>query len=87
MKKRSNYYYNWGFLKNRVRHFWLKSQCALMTHFGVYPLVFSFSTWTGQGFYVELFFDLAPLIAMTAFKGVPPQKLQALPELLALVSC
>ena len=26
-----------------------------MTHFGVYPWVFSFSIWPGQGFYVELF--------------------------------
>ena len=25
------------------------------THFGVYPLVCPFSTWPGQGFYVELF--------------------------------
>jgi len=26
-----------------------------ITQFGVYPLVFSFSIWPGQGFYVELF--------------------------------
>ena len=32
------------------------------------------------------FFNLAPLIAMITLKGVPPQKLQALPELLVVVS-
>ena len=34
-----------------------------------------------------VFFDLVPLVALVALKWVPPQKLQALPQLLVLVSC
>ena len=34
-----------------------------------------------------VFFDLAPLVALVALKWVPPQKLQAFPQLLVLVSC
>ena len=32
-----------------------ESTIEQMTHFGVYPLVCPFSTWPGQGFYVDLF--------------------------------
>ena len=33
-----------------------------------------------------VFFNLAPLVAVVALKGVPPQKFQALQQLLVVVS-
>ena len=41
------------------------------THFGVYPLVCPFSTWPGQGFYVELFW-LVLLIGFRDGKEAEP---------------
>ena len=54
--KLSNYYYNWGSLKNRVQHFWLKSRCALMTQSKMVTLVCRGSMLLGESLYVELFF-------------------------------
>ena len=62
-KQLSNYYYNWGSLKNRVWHFWLKSRRALMTQSKMVTLVCRGSMLLGESLYVELFFWLVPPVS------------------------